>query len=60
MKENLKSLGLGLAFLALAMLCLWGMLLIAKSVEDQSMECTAKGGEILYYRCVDTIELERK
>ena len=60
MKENLKSLGLAALFFAVAMACLWGMMILAKGFEDRADECTAKGGEMLYNRCVDTIELEGK
>lgn len=60
MKEALKTLGLGAVFLGMAMLCLWGLLLFAKNLEDQSAECTAKGGEMVYNRCLDIIEMERK
>lgn len=60
MKENLKALGLAAVFFVLTLLCLWGALLLAKDLEDRSIECESKGGEMLYNRCVETIELERK
>lgn len=60
MKENLKTLGQAVVFFGVVMLCLWGAMLLAKGFMDRADECAAKGGEMVYNRCVETIELERK
>lgn len=60
MKENLKTLGQLVVFFGVAMLCLWGLLVVAKGLEDRSLECNARGGEMLHYRCIEIIELEGK
>ena len=60
MKETLKALGLAALFFGVAMACLWGLLLVAKGYEDRGAECANRGGEILYNRCVDTIDMEGK